>query len=89
MFRRLADYLQRQPMPFRLSLRKTACERLFNLREHHVDAECCSLGREVPLPKQSSLLLARWLGSGGSTPSQRLSRRERDHLVNQALSQLT
>jgi RNA polymerase sigma-70 factor (ECF subfamily) len=88
-FRRLADYIQRQPMPFRLWLRKTACERLLNLREHHVDAERRSLWREVPLPERSSLMLAQRLGSGGSTPSQRMSRRERARLVNQALSQLT
>src|SRR5260370_37321667 len=29
---RLADYLQRQPMPFPLWLRKTAYERLLNIR---------------------------------------------------------
>ncbi len=58
-FRRLGDYLRRQPMPFRLWLRKTACERLLKLREQHVEAARRSVEREVRLPEQSSLLLAR------------------------------
>src|SRR5262245_3059264 len=36
-FRRLADFLERQPMPLRVWLRRTALERLLDLREHHVD----------------------------------------------------
>src|SRR4029078_382237 len=31
-FRRFEDYLQRRPMPFRLWLRKTTCERLLMLQ---------------------------------------------------------
>src|SRR5439155_3051803 len=37
-FRRLDDFLERQPMPFHLWLRKTACERLFKLQRRHVEA---------------------------------------------------
>jgi RNA polymerase sigma-70 factor (ECF subfamily) len=87
-FRRLADYLQRRPMPFRVWLRKTACEKLLKLREHHVGTAQRSVEREVPLPERSSLLLARRLLAGGSTPSQRLSRREAARLVNEALAGL-
>ena len=57
-FRRLADYLERRPMPFRLWLRKTAHERLLMLRRQHVEASRRSVLREVGLPDGSSLLLA-------------------------------
>jgi RNA polymerase sigma-70 factor, ECF subfamily len=87
-FRRLADFLQRQPMPFRLWLRKTAYERLLMLRLQHVEAERRSTGREVPLPNRSSLLLAQHLLAVGSTPSQQLNRRELVRRVRQALAQL-
>jgi RNA polymerase sigma-70 factor (ECF subfamily) len=87
-FRRLGEFLQRRPMPFRLWLRKTALERLLKLREYHVEAKRRTVQREVPLPERSSLLLARRLFSAGSTPSQRLSRRELARRVNQALAQL-
>jgi RNA polymerase sigma-70 factor (ECF subfamily) len=86
-FRRLGDYLERQPMPFRVWLRKTACERLLKLREHHVAARR-SVQREVPLPQRSSLLLAQQLLAAGSSPSQQLSRREIARRMNGALTQL-
>jgi len=87
-FRRLGDFLERQPMPFRVWLRKTACERLLKLREHHVDAARRSVRREVPLPERSSLLLAQQLLAAGSTPSQQFSRREIARRMNDALAQL-
>jgi RNA polymerase sigma-70 factor (ECF subfamily) len=87
-FRRLGDFLQRHPMPFRVWLRKTACERLLKLREFHLEAIKRSAHREVPLPDRSSLLLAQQLLAAGSTPSQQFSRREVVRRVNQALSQL-
>jgi RNA polymerase sigma-70 factor (ECF subfamily) len=88
-FRRLGDFLQRQPMPFRLWLRKTAWERLLKLREQHVEAARRSVEREVRLPDRSSLLLAQQLMAGGSTPSQRLSRKEIARRLNQALGRLS
>lgn len=47
--RRLPDYLDRRPMPFRLWLRKMAVERLLNLRRHHFESACRSVTREVRL----------------------------------------
>jgi RNA polymerase sigma-70 factor (ECF subfamily) len=87
-FRRLSEFLERQPMPFRVWLRKTALERLLKLREQHVEAQRRTVGREVPLPEESSLLLAYRLLAAGSTPSQQLSRQELARRVNQALAQL-
>jgi RNA polymerase sigma-70 factor, ECF subfamily len=86
---RLPDYLVRRPMPFRLWLRKTAYERLLKLRRRHVDAARRAVDRELPLPDRSSLLLAQQLIAGGSSPSQKLSRRELARRVGQALAGLS
>lgn len=85
---RLADFLERQPMPFRLWLRKTAYERLLKIRRRHVEAERRSLAREVPLPDHSSFALARQLLASGSTPSQHLDKHEIARRVRQAVAQL-
>lgn len=52
--RRLDDYVERCPMPFRLWLLKTAYERLVDVKRFHVDAERRSVRREVVLPEDSS-----------------------------------
>src|SRR5258707_9626909 len=53
-FRQLPSFLQRQPMPFRLWLRKTAQERLRMLERRHLEASKRAVGRELPLPDPSS-----------------------------------
>src|SRR5579863_8656101 len=68
-FRRLHDYLRRQPMPFRLWLQKTAYQRLHKARRRHVDAARRSVERELQLPDRSSRILARHL-LGEPDPSQ-------------------
>ena len=87
-FRRLADYLRRRPMPFRLWLRKTAQERLLKVQRQHLEAAGRAVGREVPLPDRSSLVLAQQLLAGGSTPSRRLEQAERARRVGQAVARL-
>src|SRR5262249_17783475 len=72
-YRRLPDYLERRPMPFRLWLRKTAYERLLKIQRHHVKTARRAVGREVPLPEQSSILLANQLLATGPTPSQQIA----------------
>jgi RNA polymerase sigma-70 factor (ECF subfamily) len=86
-FQRLADYLRRRPMPFRVWLRKTAYERLLKVRRFHRAARR-SLAREAALPDRSSLLLARQLLAGGPSPSQRLIEREAARRVREALDRL-
>jgi RNA polymerase sigma-70 factor, ECF subfamily len=86
--RRLPDFLERQPMPFHLWLRKIAYEHLLMLRRRHVEAARRATGREAPLPDPSVLLLARQLLAGGSTPSQNLHRRDLARRVRQAVAQL-
>src|SRR5262249_55844298 len=71
-----------------LWLRQLAYDRLLKLRQHHVGAARRALGREVPLPEQSSLLLAQQLLAPGSTPSQHLGQREVAQRVRQAVAQL-
>jgi RNA polymerase sigma-70 factor (ECF subfamily) len=87
-FRRLADYLRRRPMPFRLWLRKTAQERLLVARRQHLQADRRAVGREVPLPDRSSLLLAQQLRAAGPTAGEQLEQQELARRVRRALAQL-
>jgi RNA polymerase sigma-70 factor (ECF subfamily) len=86
--RRMDDFLKRRPMPFHLWVRKTAYERLLNLRRDHRKRARRSVDREVPLPERSSLLLARPLLAGGPSPSQQLAAREFADRVARAVAQL-
>jgi RNA polymerase sigma-70 factor (ECF subfamily) len=82
-FRRLPDFLDRRPMPFRLWLGRTLRERLLKIQRQHLEAERRAAGREVPLPELSALLpLAR------SAPDRRLDRSEAARLVHAALAEL-
>jgi RNA polymerase sigma-70 factor (ECF subfamily) len=87
-FRRLADFLARKPMPFRLWLHKMAYERLLMAHRRHVAAARRKVGREEPLPDRSSILLAQHLLAPGSTPSRQFDRRERARRVREVISQL-
>jgi RNA polymerase sigma-70 factor (ECF subfamily) len=87
-FRRLDDFLQREPMPFNVWIRRTAYERLVDLRRQHVEAKRRATGREVALPDRSSLLLARQLVGPASTPSRQLERRELTRRVRQVVGLL-
>jgi RNA polymerase sigma-70 factor (ECF subfamily) len=86
--RRMHDYLKRRPMSFKLWLRKTAYERLLDIQRHHLRRARRSVGREVALPRRSSLLLARPLLARGASPEQEMARREFNDRVAQAVSEL-
>jgi RNA polymerase sigma-70 factor (ECF subfamily) len=88
-FRKLPDYLQRQPMPFRLWLRCTAHDRLLMAQRRHLGSKRRFVQREYPLPEGSSLGLAEQFMASGSTPSQQLSRRELVQEVRRVMGQLT
>jgi RNA polymerase sigma-70 factor (ECF subfamily) len=88
-FRRLPDYFARRPMAFRLWLRKTAQERLLMLRRFHLGAEKRAAKREVPLPEESSILLARQLLAPDPTASQLLMNQERKRRLREAVGQLS
>jgi RNA polymerase sigma-70 factor (ECF subfamily) len=86
--RRMDDFLRRRPMPFHLWARKTAYQRLLNLRRDHRQRARRSVDREVGFPDRSSLLLARPFLSRGPSPSQRLAAREFADRVARAVAQL-
>jgi RNA polymerase sigma-70 factor (ECF subfamily) len=86
--RRMEDYLRQPPMPFRLWLRQLAHDRMLLMRRFHLGAARRAMGKEVALPERSSLVLARQLLAGGSTPSQRLDQEELGRRVRHAVSQL-
>jgi RNA polymerase sigma-70 factor (ECF subfamily) len=86
--RRLADYLQRRPMPFRLWLCKTAEERLLKVQRQHLEAAGRAVAREVPLPDRSSAALGQQLLASGSAPGARLDRSEVARRVRQAVARL-
>jgi RNA polymerase sigma-70 factor (ECF subfamily) len=87
--RRIDDYLARRPMPFHLWVRKTAYERLLNLRRDHLRSARRAAGREVPLPDASSLLLAGPLVNPGPSPSQQAQAREFAERVSRAVAGLS
>jgi RNA polymerase sigma-70 factor (ECF subfamily) len=87
-FLRLADYLRRRPMPFRLWLRKTAQERLLKVQRRHLEAACRPVGREVPLPARSSAVLGQQLLARGPAPGARLDRSEIARRVREAVARL-
>lgn len=87
-FRRLPDFLERRPMPFRLWLRKTAHERLLMLWREHMEAARRSVGREVPLPDGSSALRTGAFQSSGPSPSRLIGQQELAQRVRQAVTQL-
>lgn len=88
-FRRIDDYLEREPMPFGVWLKRTVYEQLLMLRRKHVEAARRSVGNEVALPEQSSLLLARRLFAAESTPSRQVGRRELSERLHAAIAQLS
>jgi RNA polymerase sigma-70 factor (ECF subfamily) len=85
--RRLADYLKKPSMPFRLWLRQIAHDRLLMLRRFHVRSARRAVGKEVAIPDRSSLLLARQL-LASSTASQHLAREELAALVRRSMALL-
>lgn len=85
--RRMDDFLAKQPMPFRLWLRKKAMDRLLNLRRDHLRGRR-SVAKEEAFADRSSLRLARPLLARGSSPSQHLQARELAQRVSRAVARL-
>jgi len=86
--RRLSTYLRERPMPFRLWLRQIAYDRTLKAWRYHLGTARRAAGREVPLPERSSLMLARQLLAGGSSPSRALDRRDLAQRLREAMAQL-
>jgi RNA polymerase sigma-70 factor (ECF subfamily) len=84
--RRIDDFISRRPMSFRVWLRHTANEQIMMMYRRHVDAKRRSLSREVSLPDQSSVALARRLIKEGI--STEIQRRELAVQVRNAVDRL-
>lgn len=87
-FRQLPDFLKRQPMPFRLWLRKTVQERLRMIERQHLEATKRAVGRERPLADGSSSFAQRQPAASDPSPSQQFSQLELALRVREATSQL-
>ncbi|MEX2137704.1 MAG: sigma-70 family RNA polymerase sigma factor [Pirellulales bacterium] len=87
-YRRLDNWFQRRPMPFRLWLRKTAQERLQKARRRHLRATGRAASREVDLPARSSLVLVKHLAAPGHNPDQHVANQELAERVRYSLAKL-
>lgn len=85
---RIDDYLAKDDLPFRWWLRRAAHERLKRVWAENLNAAKRDMRCEVPLPDRSSLFLAAQVVAAGSSPSQRLAKKEQARRVRQALAQL-
>ena len=84
---RLADYIERRPMPFRLWLIRTAVERLLKLKRHAL-AGRRNIGRETPLRSDSTPSQPAGAVQCGLTPSEHLAARERASRLSAYLQRL-
>ena len=87
-FRRLPEFLERRPMPFRLWLRKTFEQRLRMIERQHLEAARRATGREIPLPGESSAPMAAWVAGTDPSPSQQFAQGELARRIRDLLGQL-
>jgi RNA polymerase sigma-70 factor (ECF subfamily) len=87
--RRLAEYLRRAALPFRLWLRQIAYDRLLMFQRRHAGAARRSVARDIALPDDTSRQLAMHLLSPASSPSAHLAREELSRRVADALLHLS
>ena len=86
--RRFPDYVQSPQLPFRLWLRQIACDEAMKAHRRHRQTAKRSVDREIELPEQSSILLAKRLQGMLSSPSQKLQRKETARLLRDAIDEL-
>lgn len=84
---RLEDFIDRRPMPFDLWLRKTAVQKLAQLRRLHLQTERRDVRRE--LPNGSSMALVSSLIDDRNSPSRDAARSEQCQLVMRVVAQLS
>ena len=86
--RRFGNYVQSPVLPFRLWLRQIACDESMKAHRRHRQTAKRSVDREIALPEQSSILLARRLQGMMSSPSQKIQRKETAKLIREAVQKL-
>jgi RNA polymerase sigma-70 factor (ECF subfamily) len=87
--RRLGEYLANPRLCFRLWLRQLAYDRLLQLRRMHLKARRRSVERDVHLPEDSSVHLARQLLSATPGPTTELLQKEFGARVRDAVQNLS
>ncbi|QDV39163.1 sigma-70 family RNA polymerase sigma factor [Tautonia plasticadhaerens] len=90
--KRMDDYLRERPLPFLGWLRQLAGERVIDAHRRHIASQRRSITRESRAdahPDDSSRALARRFLANDTSPSNRLSRRERCDQVMAALASLS
>ncbi len=86
--RQVQSYLRQPRVAFYVWLRGLTWQRLLNLQRDHLGAQRRAVARELPLPAESSVLLAQQLLAQGPSPSQGLMQDELRQRVQQALGTL-
>lgn len=86
--RRMAEFLDRRPMPFHLWARKTAYERLLDAHRRHLRRARRAVSREERRTDRSSMALAKPLLARGPSPSQEAEAREFAERVSDAVAVL-
>jgi RNA polymerase sigma-70 factor (ECF subfamily) len=89
---RLSDYLAERPLSFYPWLRRLAWKRLMKIYHHHLDVKKRSAKREeqaIPLlADESAVVLGSRFLASGTSPSNRLARRELCERVQGALAEM-
>ena len=85
--RRLADFVERKPMPVHVWLLKTAREKICDARMKHLGRQRRAAEREIALPGRSTMILAEQIAKQ-SSPSEQAMKRERRETVAKLLNQL-
>jgi RNA polymerase sigma-70 factor (ECF subfamily) len=89
---KLPAYLQDRPMPFYPWLRQIAWQRLVHLHTRHIEAQKRTVTREhrygLALSDQSAMQLVDLVTASGTSPSERVIRREMRDRVRRALGAL-
>jgi RNA polymerase sigma-70 factor (ECF subfamily) len=87
-YRRLDDYLARDPMPFGIWIRKTAQQQFQKIRRAHLHTKLRSVNREQAFPEESSMMIASQFLSPTTSLHLQLAKRERERLVQEAVAEL-
>ena len=86
--RRIEKFLDLGSIPFKVWLRKTAHERLLDIRRRHAGAARRSVERETELADRTALEFAQLLTRSASTPSRLVSKEELVQRVRRAVAEL-
>ncbi len=86
--RRIEKFLDLGSIPFKVWLRKTAHERLLDIRRRHAGAARRSVERETELADRTAIEFAQLLTRSASTPSRLVSKEELVQRVRRAVAEL-